>query len=193
MRRKGKLLIAVIVLFLAGLILLAIAVSEISQSTSLLNTTVDLEAVKPQSSYGVSASHYLNGYSNGSMKGSLQSAQCCVYFYIFVASSWNNWEASNFTITNSSNSPAFVLNSSEIDSKSGASFTFVPDPSAIYMLTFFNANRSLWNRNSNVLYQIKADISFNYSAAPDKFLVYPAVALMVIGVVLIFVRTKLER
>jgi len=195
LRKKQKFLIAAIGSLFVGLILLAIAFSQISQSASILNTTADLKAASSFSSYGVSANYYLNGNSNGIMKGSLQSSQCCVDFYIFTASSQNNWASNNFTMTNSSNSPVLTVNSSAIDSESGvpASFSFMPDPSATYILVFFNLNRSLWNGSSKVVYQIKSDISIGYSAAPDKFLIYPAVAFLALAVILIFFRTRYSR
>jgi hypothetical protein len=195
LRKKQKFLIAAIGSLFVGLILLAIALSQITQSASILNTTADLKATSSFSSYGVSANFYLNGNSNGTMKGSLQSSQCCVDFYIFTALSQNNWVSNNYTITNSSNSPVLVVNSSAIDPKNGvpASFSFIPDPNLTYILVFFNLNRSLWNGSSKVVYQIKSDISIGYSGAPDKFLIYPAVALLALAVILIFVRTRYSR
>jgi hypothetical protein len=195
LRKQQKILLAAIGSLFAGLILLAIALSQISPSASILNTTVDLKASSPYSSYGVSANYYLNGNSNGTMKGSLQSSQCCVDFYIFTDSSRNNWASNNFTITNSSNSPVLIVDSSAIDSKSGVpgSFSFIPDPSATYILVFFNQNRSLWNGSSKAVYQIKSDVSIGYSAAPDQFLTYPAVALLALGTILIFMRSRYSR
>ena len=195
MRKERKFLIAAVGSLFVGLILLAIAFSQITQSASILNTTVDLKAASPYGSYGVSANYFLKGNSNGTMKGSLQSSQCCVDFYIFTDSSWNNWIPNNLTITNSSNSPVLTVNSSAIDSKSGvpASFSFIPDPSATYILAFYNLNRSLWNSSSKAVYQIKSYISIEYSAAPDKFLIYPAVTLLALAMILIFVRTRYPR
>jgi len=188
-------LLAAVGSLLVGMILFAIAFSQITQRTSILNTTVDLSAVSPKSDYGVSVSHFLNGNSNGTMKGTLQSSQCCVVFYIFTDSSRNNWVSNNYTITNSSNSPVLAVNSTAIDSKSGvpASFSFIPDPTSTYFLVFFNLNKSLWNSNSKAVYQIKSDVSINYSAVPDKFLIYPAVALLALGAILIFVRSRYSR
>jgi hypothetical protein len=187
-------LLAALASLFAGLILLAIAFSQITQNTSILNTTVDLSAVSPKIDYGVSVSYFLKG-NDGTMKGTLQSSQCCVNFYIFTDTSRNNWVSNNFTITNSSNSPVLAVNSTAIDSGSGisASFSFIPDPSSTYFLVFFNLNKSLWNSNSKTVYQIKSDVSLEYSAVPDKFLIYPAVGFLALGAVLIFVRTRYWR
>jgi len=58
---------------------------------------------------------------------------------------------------------------------------------------FFNENRSLWNGNSTAVYHIKTDISINYSATPDKLLIYPGVLLLAIGAILTFVRMRYPR
>jgi len=194
LRKERKILLGAVGSLFVGLILLTIAFTQITQSTSILNTIVDLSAVSPKSDYGVSVNYFLNG-NNGTMKGTLQSSQCCVNFYIFTDTSRNNWVSNNFTITNSSNSPILAVNSTAIDSKSGvpASFSFIPDPSSTYFLVFFNLNRSLWNSNSKAVYQVRSDVSIEYSVVPDKFLIYPAVAFLALGVILIFVRTRYSR
>jgi hypothetical protein len=193
LRKSSRFLVAAIPLILAGLVLLAIAFTQITQNTSILNNTVQLSAKTPYLSYGVSANYYLKGNTNGTMKGSLQSSQCCVDFYLFTDTLYANWVSNNFTITNSSNSPILIEDSSKIDSPDGIVFSFVPDPSSIYHMVFLIANRSLWNGNSTAAYYVVAKISSTYSAAEDSFLIYPAVVFLAIGAILVILRNRYSR
>ncbi len=121
--------------------------------------------------------------------------QCCVSFYIFDSTAWQNFQSNGYRATNSTNSPAFTLNSTAIDAKSGVSplFTFIPDSSKTYELVFFNENRSLWNTNSTVTFRIITDITLNYTVAPAKLLVYPGALLIAAGAAIIILRGRLVK
>jgi hypothetical protein len=188
-------LIPALISLILGLIFLAIAFTQISQNTSVLDTIVGPKMTLSETHYGVSANYYLNGNSKGTISGTLQSSQCCVDFYIFNNTEWNSWDANNFTITNSSNSPVLSVDSKSIDSTNGAptAFSLSLNPSATYIMVFFNTNRSLWNGNSTATYKIKTDISINYQAYPGKFLAYPGVGLIALGAILIFLRERFLR
>lgn len=194
--KKGILfVILALALILAGLVLVSISQTKLSRDAPLVNAIVRVQANESYATpYGVSASYYLDGSSsNGRINGTLLMVQqCCVNFYIFTTDGFGNWTANNQNATNSTNSPVYAVNSSAIDSKSGVStsFSFVPDPAKTYELVFYNANRSLWNTNTSVVYHVVADIYLDYSQAPAADLIYPGAALLITGVTLIFVRYR---
>ncbi len=170
--------------------------TSFSRNQTLVNSIVAVNASSPATSYGVSLSHFLSGNSNGMINGSMLTyQQCCVDFYIFTDTAWNNFLSAGYNATNSTNSPVFELNSSAIDAKNGVSptFTFVPNPTRIYELVFFNDNHSLWHTNSSVTFHVIANITLHYSEAPAKTLLYPGVALIVATVVPIFLRWRYPR
>jgi hypothetical protein len=195
--KRGTLLILVAaILIIAGLIFLAISFTSFPRNQTLVNSIIAVNASSPSISYGVSASHFLSGNSNGMINGSMLTyRQCCVNFYIFTDTGWSNFMSAGYNATNSTNSPVFELNSSAIDAKNGVSstFTFVPDPTRTYELVFFNANRSLWHTNSNVTFHVIADITLHYLEAPEKTLLYPGAALIVVAVALIYFRWRYPR
>jgi hypothetical protein len=118
-----------------------------------------------------------------------------VNFYIFTDTAWGSFMSAGFRATNFSNSPSFNLNASAIDAKSGISptFFFVPDPSRTYELIFFNDNRSLWHTNTTAAFHIIADITLNYSEAPDRALIYPGATLIIVAITLVLVRKRFAR
>ena len=181
------------ILFIVGLIVIVISFSSLPHNQTLINAIVDLNASSPSVSYGVSISHFLSGNSNGQINGSMLAyRQCCVDFYIFTDTAWTNFMTAGFKVSNSSNSPAFNVNASAINAKSGISptFSFVPDPSRTYELVFFNDNRSLWHTNSTAAFHIIADITLNYSETSDRALIYPGIALIAVAVALFLVRRR---
>ncbi len=182
-----------IVSLLAGLVFLTISVSQTPHTQTLVNSTVTVPWNVTSVNYTVSASYFLSGNSNGKMSGSLLSfQQCCVDFYIFANTAWSNWVANGLNATNSTNSPVFTVSSSAIDSRSAspATFTYIPNPSAIYELVFFNANRTFWYTNSSSAFHVIARIILSYSVAPGKFLIYPGAALIIIAAALIVIRIR---
>jgi hypothetical protein len=195
--KRGTLLILVAaILIIAGLIFLVISFTSFPRNQTLVNSIVAVNASSPATSYGISASHFLSGNSNGVINGSMLTyRQCCVDFYIFTDTAWSNFMSAGYNATNSTNSPVFELNSTAIDAKNGVSptFTFVPDPTRIYELVFFNDNRSLWHTDSNVTFHVVADITLHYSEAPEKILLYPGVTLIVLAVALIYFRWRSPR
>lgn len=196
MRRRTSLIILAVILLIAGLIFVTISVSPVARTQILVNSLVRVDANTTDTSYGVPASYFLNGNSNGKMNGTLLTLQeCCIDFYIFNSTAWSHFMSDGYNATNSTNSPVLTVNSSAIDSRNGisATFTFIPEPTQVYDLVFFNANRSLWNTNSTVVFSVIADIDLFYSQAPAKSLIYPGVALIIAGVALIFVRTRYNR
>ena len=135
----------------------------------------------------VLASYYLNGGHNGKISGTLHSTDCCIDFLIFTDTAWNNWMANGMKHTNTSNSPALAIDYNLIKSSNGtpAVFSFIPDPSTIYTLAFFNNNRSQWNVTSSVVMRVFANIDMVSTKSSAAFLVYPAIALLLLGVVVI--------
>jgi hypothetical protein len=187
LRRQNKLAVLAIVLILAGLVLISIAFSEVSQSNSILNQTINVNIDSPYTSFAVSASYYLSGNHNGKISGTLHSANCCIDFLIFTDTAWSNWRANGMKATNASNSPALAIDYNLIKTapSNPAVFSFIPDPNTIYSLAFFNNNRSQWNTNSSVAMHVFADIVMSYTNASARFLEYPGVALVLAGIVVI--------
>jgi hypothetical protein len=194
LRKRNKLAILAIVIILAGLVLISIAFSEVSQSTSILDQSIDVKLDLPYTSVGVSASYYLSGNHNGKISGSLHSTDCCIDFLIFTDAAWNNWLADGMKHTNTSNSPELAIDYNLIKSTNGTPsvFSFVPDPSTIYTLAFFNNNRSQWNTSSSVVMHIFANIIVSYTKASATFLEYPAIALLLVGIVVIIWSMRLS-
>ncbi|MDA4112354.1 MAG: hypothetical protein OK439_07425 [Thaumarchaeota archaeon] len=185
MRRRTKIAIAGIAIIILGLVLIEISFSQIPESNSILNQNIDVKLNYPYTSFGVSANYYLNGNRNGKISGTLQSSDCCIDFLIFSTAGWNNWIANGMKASNSSNSPALSVNWSSITTKSGvpAQFSFVPDANTIYMLAFFNNNRSQWNSNSTVVMHVFADIKISYTTAPSSFVIYPGIVILLAGII----------
>ena len=180
------------ILLLSGLVLLAISLSPIPRTQILVNDT-QVGVNPPYTSYGVSASYFLKGNSNGKINGTLLTFdQCCVDFYIFTSTAWSDFQLDNLTATNSTNSPVLTVNSTAIDAKSGvsATFTFYPNSNEVYQLVFLNTNRSQWYTNSTEVIHVIADIDLFYSQAPAGFLIYPAAVLIVAAIALILVRIR---
>lgn len=168
--------------------MLTISLSTNPRSQNLVNQIVEVKAESPFTEYGISASYYLDGNSNGKINGTLHGFQhCCVDFYIFTGLAFADWQADGMNATNQTNSPVFSVNSAAIYPKNGISlsFSFIPDPSQSYALVFYNPNRTLWNVNSNESFHVYADINFYYLEAPGRDLVYPAVVLLIVGVALL--------
>jgi hypothetical protein len=181
-----------VILLLSGLVLLAISLSPIPRTQILVNGT-EVGVKPPYTSYGVSASYFLKGNSNGKINGTLLTfEQCCVDFYIFTSTAWSNFLSDNLSATNSTNSPVLTVSSSAIDAKNGvsATFTFYPNSNEVYELVFLNTNRSQWNTNSTEVVHVIADIDLFYSQAPAGFLIYPAAVLILAAVGLIIVRIR---
>jgi len=195
LRRKNQLGVLAIVIILAGLILAVIAFSEVSQSTAILDQTIDVKLSSPLTSYTISSSYFLNGAHNGKISGTLHSSDCCVDFLIFTDSAWNSWMADGMHATNASNSPALAIDYNLIKSSNGTAvpFAFIPDPSTIYWLAFFNNNRSQWNSSSTYIMHVFADINISYTKAAATFLQYPAIALIVLGVAVIVWAARFPR
>jgi hypothetical protein len=192
--RRGPILIFfAVLLILAGLALLAISITSFPKNQTLINSVVAVNGNSSATPYGISMSHFLSGNSHGVINGSMLAyQQCCVSFYIFTDTGWYNFIAEGYSATNSTNSPVFELNSSAIDAKSGVSpiFSFTPDPTRTYELVFFNDNRSLWNTDTHTTFHVIADITLHYLQAPEGILLYPGVALIGIGVVMVVVRWR---
>jgi len=196
LKRDTLLILVAMILIIVALIFLAISFTSVPRNQILVNSIVAVNASSPATSYGVSVSHFLSGNSNGIINGSMLAyQQCCVDFYIFTDTGWSNFMSDGYNMTNSTNSPVFELNASAIDAKNGVSptFTFVPDPTRIYELVFFNANRSLWHTDSSATFHVIADITLHYSQAPVNTLLYPGVALIVVAVALIYLRWRYPR
>ncbi|MDA4131203.1 MAG: hypothetical protein OK457_10570 [Thaumarchaeota archaeon] len=185
MKRKTKSAVVAVILILLGLIFVAIAFSQVPLTTSILNQKIDVKLSSPYTSFGVDASHYLNGHPHGNISGTVQSSDCCIDFLIFTNTAWNNWIANGMRHTNSSNSPVVTIDWFLLKSGTSTPFAFAPDPSTIYMLAFYNNNRSQWNTNSSIIMHVFADISISYTEATTAFLVYPAIALLLAGVFVI--------
>ena len=192
LRRRTVFVVLAIFLLLSGLVFLVISLSPITRKQILINGT-EVRANPPYISYGVSASYFLKGNSDGKINGTLLTFdQCCVDFYIFTSSAWSNFLSDNLSATNSTNSPVLSVNSSAIDAKNGvsATFTFSPNPSDVYELVFLNTNRSQWYTNSTDEIHVIADVDLFYTQAPAGFLIYPAVVFVLAAVGLIVVRIR---
>ena len=172
---------------LVGLVLIAIAFSQVTQSTSLLDQNVAVKLDSPYTPpFAVSTSYYLGGGAqNGKISGTLQSSDCCIDFLIFTNTAWTNWLANNMTHTKASNSPNLSVDYNLIKSPTPASFAFIPDPSTVYMLVFFNNNRTQWNINSSVVMHVFANILISYTKATTMFLAYPGFAILLAGIVIV--------
>jgi len=166
--------------------------SQLPTSESLVNAVVAVPAKSPYTNYGVNVAYIVSGGSNAKINGTLLEEQCCISFYIFTDTAWNQFTEDGSNSTNSTNSPVFTENYTALNKILGASksFTFIPDPTRIYMLVFFNENRSLWDTNSSAVSHVVADIYLYYSIPPEKLLIYPSVALIVAGAALILVRYR---
>jgi len=195
LRKKAIFAVVGVAIILLGLVFIVISFSQISQSSSILNQNIDVKVNSPYTSFGVSTNYYLNGTHNGRISGSLDSSDCCVDFLIFTDAGWNNWIANGMKATNSSNSPALSVNWNLVKSNAGAPapFAFIPDPNTIYMLAFFNNNRSQWYSNSTVVMHVFADVSISYTKAPSTFLIYPGIALLFVGIIVIFWTARYPR
>ena len=121
-------LLAAVGSLLVGMILFAIAFSQITERTSILNTTVDLECSFSQErlrSLGKSLSKRQQQRNDERDSSEFSVLRSFLYLHRFIAEQLG---FNNYTITNSSNSPVLAVNSTAIDSKSGvpASFSFIP-------------------------------------------------------------------
>ncbi len=194
MRKTTKYLALAVAIILAGLVLITIAFSQVTQSDSILDQNVAVKLDSPYATpFAISASYYLGGAQNGKISGTLQSSDCCVDFLIFTNIAWTSWLANDMKAANVSNSPALAVDYNLIKSPTPVPFTFILDPSTVYMLIFFNNNRTQWNINSSVVMHVFANIVITYTKATTMFLAYPGIAILLAGIAIVVWSVRFSR